>query len=55
VDRYRQGNDTIASLTPPQIMARPKFPLLFNPILFVGVTSIVLWALILTAIALVWH
>ena len=55
MDSHRHGSDAIAAITAPEIMARPKFPFLFNPILFVGVTSIVLWTLILSAIALVWH
>jgi hypothetical protein len=36
-------------------MAKPKLPKIYNPILFVGLASIGLWAVILTTIAIVWR
>jgi hypothetical protein len=36
-------------------MAKSKLPIVYNPILFVGLASIGLWALILAAVAFLWR
>jgi hypothetical protein len=55
VSDYQPGNDAMASCTIPEAMAKPKLPMIYNPILFVGLASIALWAVILTAVAFILH
>lgn len=52
---HEHGDEAIVSFESSVSAFRLKFPIIYNPILLIGVMSIALWALILWGIVFVWR